>query len=246
MKTLVICTECLVKENKLNNEVEINEGGVFDFTCESGHRNISILQLHSFQILFDLGVMALIDGYTREAVSSLAVSIERFHEYCIDIFLNKIPEEERKSTWKLVEVQSERQLGAFYFLYLLEFKKAPKSIDNKWVKFRNDIIHKGKIPKQDKAKEYAEYIYHYIKNIIIELKGKNDDINLLMSFIGKKIEKIRVDNPKCKAIAPMSGPTFIELVPPVDHLKNETFISKWEFFTERMKNNNRQGIKRFY
>ena len=34
-----------------------------------------------FELLFELGINALIDGYPREAVSSFASALERFYEF---------------------------------------------------------------------------------------------------------------------------------------------------------------------
>jgi hypothetical protein len=242
MKMLAICSQCLVNNGKsLYNEVEIDEKGIFEFTCAEGHKNLNILQLHSFQILFDLGIKALMDGYTREGVSSIAVAVERFHEYCIEIFLKKLPNEEYEKTWKLVSAQSERQLGAFYFLYLEKFNKAPVNILSKWIKFRNDVTHKGVIPKQEKAIEYAEYIYNYIKKIIIELKTLyNDNLDVLLSFLSRKLEK------RDAHVGHINWPTFIELAQPIDYLENESFESKWKLHKSIVENQNKLGIKRYF
>lgn len=42
-----------------------------------------ILQESKFELLFEMAVIAFIDGYYREVVASLAASIERLYEFYI-------------------------------------------------------------------------------------------------------------------------------------------------------------------
>ena len=65
----------------------------------------------------------------------------------------------------MVKNQSERPLGAFYFLYFNEFKEVPPKISDKCTAFRNNVIHKGYIPKIEEVHVYAKEIYDYIINI---------------------------------------------------------------------------------
>lgn len=142
---------------------EIRDDLSFEYVCNHGHVSRVILETQKFEILFDMGAAALLDGYCREAVSSFAAAQERFHEFCIKVFLAKqgIPENEFNATWKLVSNQSERQVGAYYFLYLLHFNAAPAT-SQKAVEFRNRVIHKGYIPSSEDASEYGEFVYDYI------------------------------------------------------------------------------------
>jgi hypothetical protein len=103
--------------------VEWQDDGRYEVTCPKGHTSITILQEQKFELLFDIGAYALIDGYYREAVSSFTSSLERFYEFFVAsvLFENGIGEDVLTSTWKQVVNQSERQLGAFMFLYVREF-----------------------------------------------------------------------------------------------------------------------------
>ncbi|MEC1437434.1 hypothetical protein P9D57_01440 [Bacillus sonorensis] len=67
--------------------------------------------------------------------------------------------------------QSERQIGAFYYLYLNEFNEPPEPVLLKWIKFRNDVIHKGMIPNHEKTTQYAEYIFYYIIGILKKIRS---------------------------------------------------------------------------
>ena len=57
---------------------DLEETGVYDLTCPSSHRTAFCLQNFKFELLFDLGLQAIDDGYYREAVSSFASALERF------------------------------------------------------------------------------------------------------------------------------------------------------------------------
>ncbi len=153
MKLLISCQKCLTEEkiNDLNFvEVEMCDDGIYKMTCDNGHESTTFLQEQKFEILFDLGAMAFMDGYYREAVSSFAASLERFYEFCVEAILSSknIDYEQYLKTWKMVAAQSERQTGAYYFLYLNEFGEAPAAAEQKQVEFRNNVIHKGYIPKK--------------------------------------------------------------------------------------------------
>jgi hypothetical protein len=159
MKLLIPCNQC----NQTYVDVEITDDGVYHLSCANGHDSIVFLQQQQFEVLFEMGIMALLDGYNREAVTSFAASLERFHEFCIRMILaqNTIDLNKVNETWKSVSQQSERQLGAFYFLYLSQFKTVPPVIENKRVKFRNDVIHKGHFPKHKEVMDYGKYLYNY-------------------------------------------------------------------------------------
>ena len=85
MKTLIFCTKCL-EESNLNRTLilkEIPANGIFHLRCEQGHETITFLQQTKFELLFDLGLYALCDGYPREAITNFAAALERFYEFYI-------------------------------------------------------------------------------------------------------------------------------------------------------------------
>lgn len=63
--------------------VEFRDDGLYKVACPRGHVTVTAIQEQKFEVLFDLGAMALLDGYTREAVSSMAASLECFFEYYV-------------------------------------------------------------------------------------------------------------------------------------------------------------------
>ncbi|MBL4900691.1 MAG: hypothetical protein JKX76_13860 [Colwellia sp.] len=176
MKIFATCMECLkelghpsfdpIIANYYNDSIAFVE-------CDRGHRSALILQSLKFEILLESAVNALIDGYTLEAASALSSAYERFFEFTIKVLCSKqgVNDQELKNTFKHVSRQSERQLGGFLFLYLLEFGES-YNIDKKLVKFRNKVIHKGYIPTPNEVEGFAEKVYSEIYLITQKLKSQ--------------------------------------------------------------------------
>lgn len=184
VKKILPCMKCLQEKGKPNFNMELQEfkdNGVYVYKCSQGHESYIVDQVFKFERLFDIAGFAYLDGYYREAVASSTSALERFYEFSIKVFLKEFLKSEKpiefEKTWKQVANQSERQLGAYCFLYLLKYKESPIVIDNKKVSFRNSVIHKGKIPTKEEAYEYMDYIYKYIQNELKKMKENfNEDI----------------------------------------------------------------------
>lgn len=75
----------------------------------------------------------------------------------------------------MVSSQSERQLGAYMFLYLTRFKrpflttKEEQTAFLEWSTFRNNVIHKGQFPRRERVIEYAQYVFDLIRERKTEL-----------------------------------------------------------------------------
>lgn len=153
--------------------VELRDDGRYEFTCEKGHTTVTIVQEQKFEVLFDLGAYAIIDGYYREAVASFTSSLERFYEFFIKavLFEDGLEEAIVTETWKKVSSQSERQLGAFIFLYLKCFGEKPSLLRGKQITFRNEVIHKGKIPSRREAIEYGQEVLDAVRPILRRVKA---------------------------------------------------------------------------
>lgn len=169
--------------------IEFRDDGRYEVTCPKGHKSVTILQQQKFEVLFDIGAYAIVDGYYREAVSSFTSSLERFYEFFVKVVLlgKGINEEEFSRSWQLVENQSERQLGAFIFLYLTEFGMSPTLLSNRNVHFRNEVIHKGKIPTRQEALAYGQAVLDVVRPILKEIKDKyRDGVNKTVFYHLKK------------------------------------------------------------
>jgi hypothetical protein len=153
-------------------EVDVQDKRGFIFECKNGHVSVGAVSIETYELLYDRAIFAYDDAYYRETVANLAASIERFHEYCVKLMLYtaKIEQEFIHLLWKKVSKQSERQYGAFLFLYLNLFKSPPPEmmkINNKleWSSFRNNVIHSGYFPSKEEAKKSIEITSQYIKVI---------------------------------------------------------------------------------
>lgn len=187
MKLVLQCGSCtqihglaeggVIPEKREIMTAELRDDGLYDVTCPQEHRNLVALRNLKFEVLFQSGAMALLDGYVREAVSSIAAALERFYEFYIRVMLLKhnIQSQDLDRTWKMVASKSERQLGAFLFLYLLENNKAANLIANKHINFRNDVIHNGYIPSNEKVIDYGEQVLAFIFSVSKELKARNSE-----------------------------------------------------------------------
>ena len=189
MKLIMPCMECIEKYDIAEDTflfVEIEDGAYYESTCLRGHRRAAILTARKFEILFEFGAMAVVDGYTREAVSSFAVALERFYEYWVKVHLVHagIAPDELDAAWKQVSAQSERQLGAFAILYLREYGAPAPLLPQSGIEFRNKVIHKGYIPTRREALEYGDQILQHIVGLYKELyKSRNKGLRKLDGIV---------------------------------------------------------------
>ena len=170
-----ICKQCLDNQEVQLVRFLIRDDGVHEVLCANNHKTKIFLSNPLYEILFDYGLHAFLDGYTREAVASMAASIERFYELYIRIIQTKhgVGDEEFTNSWRLLSL-SERQLGAFVGLYLLENKSTVELLSQSAVEFRNGVIHKGKFPEPEEVlKKYAKPAFAFLLKHTNDLK-KND------------------------------------------------------------------------
>lgn len=183
---------------------------VAHITCKRGHKSALMLQSQKFEVLLESAANALLEGYTLEAASTLSSAYERFFEFAINVLCSKqkINEEGLKETFKQVSRQSERQLGAFLFLYLLEFGESYQ-INKKIVEFRNKVIHKGYIPTPIEVEGFGEKVYTeiYLVTQKLKLRCEEDIHNVVMKALADGSQKLPPDMP----IATTTGTMFFSL-----------------------------------
>lgn len=168
---------------------EVIQGGVYQFKCSQGHENTIILQDEPYQVLFEIAVQAIADGYYREAVSSAAAALERFFEFAARFLLleRKVPFEVVRLGWNEVSAQSERQLGLFIGTFVSRFGAMPSLLPRNGsskpsAEFRNAVIHKGHIPTRKEALDFVEKIFEIVKENLDQLKTAGDITMLDFSF----------------------------------------------------------------
>ena len=180
MRIEFLCMQCFKEQGKPDLTVyptELQDSGLYLVRCRFGHETVAYTQEMKFEWLFELGAHAIIDGYYREAVASFNSALERFYEFYIKVICAKrgISVSVFDDSWKEVSAQSERQLGAYLFVYLLENNAKPPLLHRKLVEFRNDVIHKGKIPAREEAVVYGQAVLDLIGPILNRLKQQDSE-----------------------------------------------------------------------
>ena len=75
---------------------------VYEVVRRNGHRFTANILYHQFQLLFEIAVNAIVDGYYREALGSFTASYERFMELFLKIVTKArdLDSEEIKRSWR--------------------------------------------------------------------------------------------------------------------------------------------------
>lgn len=214
MRLLIACMQCFKETGKPSNEfnhVEFRNDGRYEIKCDFGHEATTILQQQKFEILFEIGANAILDGYYREAVSSFTSSLERFYEFSLRVFLERDSKSEMlfKDCWKQVAPQSERQLGAFVFLWASNFGECPDVLSKNRVEFRNGVIHKGKIPTREEAILYGDAVIGVLRPKMLALKMRFP--TEIMKVTADHLSDCRHDSDNGKTVSTMSIPTILSL-----------------------------------
>lgn len=171
--------------------------GKLTLRCKQGHTTEVRLPIPEFELLFDFGCSALLDGYSREAVTGFACSFERFEEFTCRFLLahRKVHSEGVDYWWKQVAGNSERQKGSYVALWIAEFFREPPILPQKLIKLRNDCVHKGRIPPESEAKEYGEAVLRAVVHGIVTLRNCFKNELEYDDFVNYHIIRPAVDEP---------------------------------------------------
>jgi hypothetical protein len=182
------------------------DSGNYSYVCTRGHEGVAILQQDRFQLLFQIGIHALVDGYPREAVADFTASLERFYEFYFKLTcrLSDIDRGAEERTWSLVSRQSERQLGLFLASYLSLNGTPGPMLSNRQIEFRNDIIHKGRIPTHEEAIKFGEAVSNLVQPIMDDIRSSR--VEALHSM---EIERIMLAADGRPGTSTISYPTFL-------------------------------------
>lgn len=178
LKLRLHCSECRAGDVDPAFEVSIREDRVYDTVCSRGHRVETIVRALRHEILFEIAVDALKDGYYREAVLSFDASRERFQEVAIRIILQTLGADRVsiEAAWKVMNSQSERQLGAYTALWPAKYRETARILTPKEVAHRNRVAHQGLIPSEEQAEKFGEAVYNIIVPSIDRLNENRDSV----------------------------------------------------------------------
>jgi hypothetical protein len=173
----------------------VRDDGIYEWECPEGHRSITVLRTPKHEVLFTIASNALLDGYFREAIASFAASLERFYEFAIRVICRSksISQTDFEECWTKLP-RSEGQLGAFTILWFVEMGVCPNLLSNSKTKFRNEVIHQGKIPTYEECIKFGKAVINVIspvEHMLIEKypdSHKNECFSLADS-VGEKYEQ---------------------------------------------------------
>jgi hypothetical protein len=174
MKVYFTCMACLREDSRPTViPAFYKEDTRYDVTCRRGHRQVIYLKKERFEILYEIGVNAILDGYFRDAISSFTSSLERFYEFAIRAFSIEFGVETSsiEKAWRSIKTQSERQLGAFVFLYTAALQHPPLLLSNDLTSRRNAVVHKGAIPTQAEAVRYGQGVLDLVRQGVLDLRA---------------------------------------------------------------------------
>lgn len=151
--------------------MDFSEEGYYEFKCKCGHVSKFYHPLPRHELLLQIAMLAFVDGHYKETVQSCSSALERFYEFYLRFlaFRAKITSADFEVTWKTLQNQSERQFGAYVFAYLQENRKPFPKLPDRHVQLRNKVAHKGHLPTQGEAAEFAQRSINYIKDRIKEM-----------------------------------------------------------------------------
>jgi hypothetical protein len=175
MRIPIPCLKCLDAEaSGLVYAVStLDDDGRFTGQCENGHDVICRTPRPPHEWLTTAGALAFLDGYHREAASSFAAALESSFAFYVEVSLHQagleleaVRELLRKS--KL----DQRRAGMVSVCYLRDTGKQFPYLQQKWVEFRNNVVHNGHWPTRSKTLEYADYVCRSISELYDTLGPK--------------------------------------------------------------------------
>jgi hypothetical protein len=185
MKIPFICSTCQIEAVQAGHtpaphllHVNPSDTGAYELHCPQGHVTHAVLEQMRFELLFEVGAHAIQAGYFREAVSSFASSLERFLELYIKIACRSenLSSPTISAAWKGVNSQSERQLGAYFFLHAIREKSVAPYLSNDMTALRNSVIHKGKLASRSDAVAFGNAVLVIINPLFRVLKQRDKEL----------------------------------------------------------------------
>jgi hypothetical protein len=196
------CTEGVTDPIEFQKHIiflHVTDSTVYKIECSKGHSDLLLLKHFSYEILFEIAVQAIEDGYFREAISSFSSSLERFYEFFIKFSAvqdGELSLLEVDEAWKVISSSSERQLGSYVFCYLMYFGNSPKILKDKWRSLRNKVVHKGYIPTEQEALNFGKEVYQKILEVLLGLYDDHDGefIKYCNEFQFNVLKNIKLEN----------------------------------------------------
>ena len=128
MKIKLTCPNCLADGDGQFFVETIRDDGLYTGKCPNAHDLLIATQTLRHEMLFEIALNAMVDGYYREAISSFTASMERFFEFAVRVILKSrgVSQDVIGTAWKPLANASERQFGGYLIAYIAEFHTVPK------------------------------------------------------------------------------------------------------------------------
>lgn len=228
MQIFATCMECLKELGHPSFEpffVPYYEDRIGYITCSRGHTSAYVIQNQKFEVLMDSGANALAAGFTLEACASFSAALERLFEFALKAIAvhRGMTEDLYNQAYKEISRQSERQLGAFLFLFALQFGSVYKP-NKEIAEFRNSVIHKGLIPTPDEARQFCQKIYAEVIFVTQQLRASlaQTILEITLADLRERNTKIDPNLPR----ATVGGRMFFSLnVAPIQPSFDKAFQS---------------------
>ncbi len=176
MKILIACGQCMLGTTSIEEAERAillaspSSSGHVKGTCSVGHQFDVWIQNEWYELLFESACIALEEDFYLEAVGGFASSLESFYGCAIRVlaFALKCDESAVFKVLKRTRL-SERQYGAFQWLWLAAVGKPAQQIDEEKIgkktlrNIRNDVVHCGYYPSEDEARRYSELVFSFLK-----------------------------------------------------------------------------------
>lgn len=178
MRLIVACPQCSLEHDGTAYGLPVSESSLYSFRCHRGHDVTLGLVAVRFEVLFEIGMQALVDGYYREAVMTFSTALERFYEFYVRLIWEArgIEPAIRKELWNHVAKQSERQIGLFAATFLLETGCMPPLLpQTPMISLRNDLVHKGKIADQANAIAFGQAVADLVHPALHQAVDRHKD-----------------------------------------------------------------------
>ncbi|MBX9400368.1 hypothetical protein K4L06_03530 [Lysobacter sp. BMK333-48F3] len=173
MKTIVPCPTCGESEDTPTLFfADYYDDHTIRAQCPLGHPVVAIVQNPKFETLLETGSDSLVLGQTLQASAAFSSARERAFEFATQVLLRRlgISRDVYRAMFKDMSSQSERQLGAFLTAHLAVTKTA-FTLNQSIPKFRNNVIHKGKIPPPDEALSFCSSVFDEIRLVCEVLRA---------------------------------------------------------------------------
>lgn len=180
MRTIATCPICIEVQAKSGAKPafnllsgELDDCGYIHVNCDQGHYGVVIYDARRYEVLIESAAKAYVDGYTNEVIAVMSTALERTYEFYIRVSCRAkgIASGAFESAWKGISSQSERQFGAFQFLYLIDHGQSFK-LDKTITEARNSVVHKGRVARESEALSFAENVFNHVRVIENSIKSK--------------------------------------------------------------------------